>query len=284
MAELIYHYTSINNLALILANRTLRLGCLENVDDMEECKADIYGNGSEYRKISKYFFVSSWTKEKRENIALWNMYTKNKGVRIGINANNVVFEEGIDKNIINIRDDSQNTIAFKMGDNYFEDVIYNDDLSPLIVNGNINKEIISKIGRRKHTIWDFQQESRFILCAMPETELEKNERYISQANKALSLSAGTPLQQMLSTEDIFEEQLIHNIFENNESDLKINYVDLELNESVWDGAEILLGFDTDEADKLIVKALIEKHIPNLHSKVKIKRSDLQIKKSLNNKS
>lgn len=284
MTELIYHYTSISNLALILANRTLRLGCLANVDDMEEGKADIYGNGSEYRDISKYFFVSSWTKEQRENIALWNMYTKNKGVRIGINANKVIFEEGIDKNIINIKDDSQNTIAFKMGDNFFEDVIYDDNPSPLIVNGKSNRETINKIGRRKHTIWGFQQESRFILCAMPEAELEKKGIYTNQDDKVLSLGAGINPQQSLSTKTIFLDQFIDDIFKGNNIDPKINYIDLELNESVWEGAEILLGIYTGDADKLIVEALIEKYIPNFYSKVEIKESGLKIKKSLNNKS
>ena len=33
-------------------------------------------------KLSQYEFVSCWTKDKEENLALWKMYTNNKGVRI----------------------------------------------------------------------------------------------------------------------------------------------------------------------------------------------------------
>jgi hypothetical protein len=33
-------------------------------------------------KLGKYIFVSCWTKEDAENVALWGLYTQNKGIRI----------------------------------------------------------------------------------------------------------------------------------------------------------------------------------------------------------
>lgn len=39
----IYHYTNIDTLALILKNRTIRFNRLDNVDDLEEGKAESLG-------------------------------------------------------------------------------------------------------------------------------------------------------------------------------------------------------------------------------------------------
>ncbi len=78
MNDYIYHYTTIENLALIFENNTLRLNSLAHVDDMEE------GLVNTSKNMSKHLYVSCWTKNKNENIALWNMYSKNmKGIRIG---------------------------------------------------------------------------------------------------------------------------------------------------------------------------------------------------------
>lgn len=85
MNNYIYHYTTIETLELIFSNKTLRLNNLSNVDDMEEGQADIFGD------MSKYVFVSSWTKDDLENIPLWQMYTPNmSGIRIKINASKVM--------------------------------------------------------------------------------------------------------------------------------------------------------------------------------------------------
>ena len=56
----IYHYTNNDTLALILKNRTIRFNRLDNVDDLEEGKAESLGI-----KFCKYIFVSCWTKKRR---------------------------------------------------------------------------------------------------------------------------------------------------------------------------------------------------------------------------
>ena len=51
--EYLYHYTSLESLALILKNRTIRLNPLDKMDDIQEQKtADI-------ENIGKFVFVSS---------------------------------------------------------------------------------------------------------------------------------------------------------------------------------------------------------------------------------
>lgn len=53
MQEYLYHYTSIENLALILKNRTIRLNTLDKMDDLQEQKT------RDVQNFGKFFFVSS---------------------------------------------------------------------------------------------------------------------------------------------------------------------------------------------------------------------------------
>ena len=62
--EYLYHYTSLESLALILKNRTIRLNPLDKMDDIQEQKtADI-------ENIGKFVFVSSWTDDVVESIPM----------------------------------------------------------------------------------------------------------------------------------------------------------------------------------------------------------------------
>lgn len=73
----LYHYTSIETLALILKNKTIRFSSLSTVDDIEEQRTEDYGD------LGRFCFVSCWTKETEKSIPLWNLYTPNMtGVRI----------------------------------------------------------------------------------------------------------------------------------------------------------------------------------------------------------
>lgn len=80
--EYLYHYTSLESLALILKNRTIRLNPLDKMDDIQEQKtADI-------ENIGKFVFVSSWTDDVVESIPMWKMYTDPRcGVRIKLRKN-----------------------------------------------------------------------------------------------------------------------------------------------------------------------------------------------------
>lgn len=79
MRPYLYHYTTIENLALILKNQTIRFSKLTNTDDLEESKTSDIG------EAGQYIFVSCWTDKKDENIPLWHMYSsKLSGVRISL--------------------------------------------------------------------------------------------------------------------------------------------------------------------------------------------------------
>lgn len=73
--EKIFHYTSIDSLAMILNSGNIRFSRLDRFDDLKE--AQIH-NGIEF---GKYFFASCWTQVKEESIPQWSMYGDNmKGV------------------------------------------------------------------------------------------------------------------------------------------------------------------------------------------------------------
>ena len=75
--EYLYHYTSLETLALILSNKTICFNNLLNVDDIEEAETQDMGN------FGRFLYVSCWTDDEKESIPLWNLYTPNMhGVRI----------------------------------------------------------------------------------------------------------------------------------------------------------------------------------------------------------
>ena len=79
--ESLFHYTSINKLALILSSKKIRFNRLDFVNDPHEGKTGDFGS------MAMYIFISCWTKHEEENLALWNMYTdKMRGVRIELSS------------------------------------------------------------------------------------------------------------------------------------------------------------------------------------------------------
>lgn len=73
----LYHYTNLDTLALILTNKSICFNTLLNVDDVEEAET------SDLDLFGKYVYVSCWTAEESESVAMWQMYTPNMhGVRI----------------------------------------------------------------------------------------------------------------------------------------------------------------------------------------------------------
>lgn len=70
----IYHYTSLESLACILSNRSIRFTQLIHMNDPTE--------GFILNNLARYIYSSSWTKNSIESLPLWKMYTSLKGVRI----------------------------------------------------------------------------------------------------------------------------------------------------------------------------------------------------------
>ncbi len=163
----LYHYTSINNLALILKSRSFRFGRLDTVNDPTE------GQAKDFPSLSKYIFVSCFTTNKEENLALWNMYTPNmRGVRIEIDT--PLFESYKFNEIDNYLVSENECINEKKryfiieGKNEPYEIEYTNDedlLRPsIIVDDGLQ---VGNLAQYKREIWSFEQEYRYRLGIVP---------------------------------------------------------------------------------------------------------------------
>lgn len=201
----LYHYTTIDALALILKNKTIKFSRLDRVDDLEEGRVESSGV-----KLGKHFFVSCWTENADESIPLWKMYSADSyGVRICLEKDmfkcynvpngtvNGVSVVGDNNSIVPPEDLFNNDymlfpIAVTNDDSFFckrvqyvEDVIKEtSDVVKIIKTENDTAEItlqLGKVGLFKHKRWAFQEETRFVLSFLPINPFKLNPELVSQA-------------------------------------------------------------------------------------------------------
>lgn len=73
----LYHYASLDTLALILHKRTIRFSRLDKVDDPQEQRS------ADSQNLGKMKLVSCWTSSDEESIPMWREYAGAEcGVRI----------------------------------------------------------------------------------------------------------------------------------------------------------------------------------------------------------
>lgn len=255
----IYHYTNIETLALILKNKTIRFNRLDKVDDLEESKTEPLGI-----RFCKYIFVSCWTKVKEESIPLWKMYGGDSG-GVRISMDHQMFKEYPIQNLCVNGMTSQGCFMSKIpvddminpsfffipihqydNDMFFRDIEYVDDVLKYTkdkirlcnIQGNqadMHMEM-KPFGSFKHKRWAFQQESRFVLYALPCNP------FIEGANPELS--------------SIVMNSLINN------KQLLFAYYDLHLKDDVMENMSIMLSPSVTDSQRIIVHALRDKYMPN----------------------
>lgn len=207
--EFLYHYTSLESLALILKNRTIRLNPLDKMDDLQERKA------ADIKDIGKYVFVSSWTDDPTESIPMWKMYTDStSGVRIKLRKNPFIWrdiyvgdlarETGMPFRPFPNSDGRIHTFIdlVRMVKNGFcaveglsgevlQKVTYTDDISllePRVFRQDSKGKTLSLglLGLHKSTYWSFQREWRYRMLIVPmkylvdSGEMGKEAAYIMQ--------------------------------------------------------------------------------------------------------
>ncbi|TKC04206.1 hypothetical protein [Pedobacter frigoris] len=250
--EYFYHYTSVENLALILKHRTLRFKALDTVDDLNE---GLTNDVDEYRQ---FVFVSCWTDQDIESIPIWNMYAKDmSGVRIALPkypfthysfedlpnevVSNIPFARSTIVNYLHF----DNGYIFHQGEHYLVKVEYTDDIALLKPNlveptSEQGKTIWSaRIGKFKQNCWDFQSEVRYRIIVYPRGGFKRTE-----------------------TEKF-----------NFESRMKSKHIDVPISEDAFGQMKILLGPKQLDEHSLIVEALIEKYNPG----IELQRSILSIR-------
>lgn len=252
----IYHYTSIETLALILKSKSIRFNRLDNVDDLEE---SMYGSGPKNQNLSKYIFVSCWTKSEEENLALWKMYAGYNGIRIGLDEKlfvsypNTPFDtiESFYKDIFHFGPDycaaQQNNLTKP------EEVKYIDSprsaVNDLVcISGNTLSIKASNWGLVKSKEWAIQQESRFRIQTLP-----LNYAYV----KSYSAECLNTMDRMKLTKAIIE--VIPAIVRSIEEDYKPQTSELfmPIKDDALNNMEIMMGPQTSDAQRLIVEALVQ---------------------------
>ncbi|MBZ9692419.1 DUF2971 domain-containing protein [Clostridium sp. M14] len=282
--KLLYHYTSIETLALILSSKSICFNNLLNVDDIEE------SNTNDMGLFGKYINISCWTDDSEESIPLWNLYTPNMhGVRIGLpkfpfkkyhfTKGQYELGEDVDTyiNLAKIYEDNKASIVSQMPE--FCKIEYTDDnekLYPTIracnnlqalkkfietgekINDNLEvKYSFGPLGKCKRTNWTFQKEVRYIINCAP-----------------------TPIKEF-SQNPTFE---IHREFcrrvEDKEYPAPYEHILLELDEECFKSLEILIGPKATDAEKIIVKSLVNQYCAKYKNpKEIVKESHLKINKN-----
>lgn len=232
---LIYQYTSLETLALILNSKTIRFNNLCNLDDpLEKYIKTIKTGGqrAEYgrEKLGSYCFVSCWTRKKDESIAMWDMYgDRKRGVRIGLppdmfEAINELYSTPSRKPLLRVPP--------KIVKPDFIDVVYDRIDDPSLFSDDWTIEI-GNLGKHKIAEWAFQEECRFRIYATANDSGAKSYFVPSELKTCPALQISAPI---------------------NEDSLY-----LHINDNAFSQIEIISGPNMSEASKILLNALLEKY-------------------------
>lgn len=260
----IYHYTSIESLALILKTRKLRFSRLDGVDDVKEAQrhAEI--------DFGKFFFVSCWTQQEEESIPQWSMYSREmKGVRIETPSypfideplrpkpgwEGIIWEgkilsplsfESIWRNGYFIAPMFLNRDHFAGAVEYvdnIEDEYSNSIQRKVDSSGHVNLKIdrLPFLPRKKSRDWAFQKEYRFSLFVLPSLPLPDGGPGIKEFSEQIA-------------------QHMSNSFINN-VDPGITYVDVPLSDEALKNLVVCTGPLMTPGDFTCVEALLNSYAP-----------------------
>lgn len=251
--DFLYHYTSLQVLALILESKTIKFNSLYNVDDMnEKISRDIINGG-------KYCFVSSWTDDPTESIPMWSMYTQLKGLRIGLPV--VPFEQyhwkdpftnELVESYLSLDYLYEKDIFPYLTDNILQKVIYTNEDNKLIPELKSYQENgfhveYTKLGKYKKDIWSFQNEWRYILYVRP-----------------------VRLSDYLSSIEHGKRKYAYNIKKS--MDLHVDSLFLKISPQSLKKMEILCAPKMEKGDIILLNSLINKYCPD----IKIKYSNIKL--------
>lgn len=234
----IYHYTTLESLALILKTRTLRFTRLDCVDDIREAQSHV---GIDF---GKYVFVSCWTQESAESIPQWNMYSREmQGVRVEFPEYpfpKVVLRPPAGWDGVTIEGELTGPMPFEMlfGPNYFIAPIfvkmrdfsgvvqYVPDVGAVYASsvvrqnhpdGKVSVKIsdLPALSRKKSSEWAFQREYRFSLFIFPSAPLPRG----GQVSASIIGNIGEYISQSVINNigpgiDFFDVPLDPSVFKN----------------------------------------------------------------------
>lgn len=246
--SILYHYTSVKTLALLLSSRKIRFSRLD------KCNDPLEGRSSDFDQSANLVFVTCWTANPIESIPLWRMYTGDMaGVRISAPmllfcneglvsyqgngaSQRLAMEESLDTNLRVDRVFGPDRVQYTNCSRY---------LSPTC---KVGDDVVGAtydfqpLGLAKTTAWSYEEEWRFrILIAGLHFRMEHNNSY--ELTRLLNISRN------------------------------ITNVDIPINEQAFSALEIMLGPRAGPAELKIVEALVERYCPN----AKLERSNLAVR-------
>lgn len=254
--ETLYHYTNIEKLALILKTGKIRLNSLDKMDDLEENMTE------DVRNAGMFTYVSCWTADKKESIALWKQYTnQGTGVRIELPKNPFKKYVALDfvkderfRKVFSAAPDTKTIIRLDkmLESNYFTQTITGDDIlvkmtysekeyeiNPRIISYDISSDMIKtalgKIGKCKREAWGFQKEWRYIIQFYPGNILSVYEDDgMTLKNIFMDICAGKAQQPF-------------------------PYYDLEIDEQAFRKMKIVLSPTITEGNEILIRSAVEKY-------------------------
>ena len=237
---IIYQYTSVETLALILKNQNIKFTKLKLLDDpLEKYVKGISLIDGRLKKarldLGDYCFVSCWTKEKEESISMWDMYGDRKqGVRIGLPTN--MFDKKY--NINDPQNIENGNRLFKIQSNNvlpeLVDIKYDRVDDPDIYGKNFGNLSIDVLGKYKLPDWEFQKEVRFRLFGCELGEEKKAHYFVpDKFNRVNNIKIDMPISN--------------------------NSIFFKLDNKIISEMEILIGSNISEGSRILLDALVERY-------------------------
>jgi hypothetical protein len=238
----IYHYTSFDTFQKIVENGVIRFNSLMNVDDAEE------GFLLDTQSQAPYTFVSCWTSQKREIIPLWKMYVNSPfAVRIEFSPD-FLKPQFFKKHFI-ANHTNRNAYVFlfhrgERGTEFLSKVVYKEQ--PRIqmykdVRGLMTQGYIEDYALTKNERWEFQEEVRFVLQAVP----------IKQLRPRRGSSLYNTCQEVIINNDPTD----------------IQFIDMAYDKICLMSAGIMLGPSTTTEHENELREYLSTHLPEYHGEI-----------------
>lgn len=265
--QFLHHYTTIDTLALILKNRSIRFNRLDHVDDMGESHK--YG---EYT-LSRYLFATCWTDSDEESIPLWHMYSKGMtGVRLSLPIDPFDYQPlkphpllgftvtGKLLSFFPIEEIFTNEYMINMAyilnkKSFIKKVEYIDDDRLIEIRRKAVELKVDKNGKRWTSIagptelagykskkWEFQAEVRYVIMVLPFPPV--------QPSKDLGAN----------WVENFSPYLMKSIQDG--AGPNKDFIDVKISQNAIDNIKVTLAPLATESDKIIVNALLQQYTKN----------------------
>lgn len=245
--KMIYQYTKLEVLALILKNKTIRFNNLCHLDDPLEkylsvSNININNNHIENSRenFGAFCLVSCWTENSDESISMWDMYGDRKcGVRIGLpfSSPEELFETLDNSFFVEKKKRSRLDMPVDVFYPEYIKIDYSRSLTddPYIIGKDSKDRVVwfKDLGKYKIPDWSFQKETRFrIFCGKDK----------GTDNNCFVVPGKTP-SSIIASLDLPNQ----------------DHIDWKLKDDVFSNMKILAGPDMSDGDRILLDALMNNY-------------------------